>query len=66
RAPTARGIDADALAAAVRDAGGIADAVADVDTAIEHLLGQAEDDDLIVVAGTNPVVGRIRTIVDEL
>lgn len=65
-APTARGIDAEALAAAVRNAGGIADAVADVDAAIEHLLGQAEDDDLIVVAGTNPVVGRIRSIVDEL
>lgn len=65
-APTARGIHADALAAAVRSARGTADAVVDVDAAIEHLLGQAEDDDLIVVAGTNPVVGRIRSIADEL
>lgn len=65
-APTARGIDAEELAAAVREAGGIADAVVDVDAAIDHLLSQAEDDDLIVVAGTNPVVGRIRAIADEL
>lgn len=65
-APTARGIAASELAAAVRDAGGTADAVADVDAAIDHLMGQAEDDDMIVVAGTNPVVGRIRAIADEL
>ena len=65
-APTARGIDAEALATAVRTAGGVADAVVDVDAAIDHVLSQAEDDDLIVVAGTNPVVGRIRAIADEL
>ena len=56
---------ADALAAAVREAGGVADAVVDVEAAIDHLLAQAEADDLIVVAGTNPVVGRIRAIADE-
>ena len=64
-APTARGIDADELAVAVREAGGTADAVVDIEAAMDHLLSQVEDDDLVVVAGTNPVVGRIRSIADE-
>ncbi|MEM8708339.1 MAG: Mur ligase family protein [Actinomycetota bacterium] len=65
-APTARGVDADVLAAAVRRAGGAADAVADVEAAFDHLYNQADDDDLIVVAGSNPVVGIIRSLADDL
>jgi len=64
-APTARGVDAAELAVAVRAAGGTADAVYDVESAFEHLLGQVEEDDLIVVAGATPVVGRVRSIVDD-
>ena len=65
-APTARGVDAETLAAAVREAGGAADAVVDVEAAFDHVYNQAGDDDLIVVAGSNPVVGRIRDIVEDL
>lgn len=65
-APTARGVDAEMMAAAVRQAGGVADAVADVDAAFDHVYNQADDVDLIVVAGSNPVVGRIRGLVDDL
>ena len=48
------------LADAVREAGGQADAVFDVESAFDHVYNQAEDDDLIVVAGSNPVVGIVR------
>ncbi|MEM9521507.1 MAG: Mur ligase family protein [Actinomycetota bacterium] len=65
-APTARGVDAEILADAVRTAGGSADAVADVEAAFDHVFNQAGDDDLIVVAGSNPVVGRVRAIADDL
>ncbi len=65
-APTARGVDAEVLAGAVREAGGVADAVVDVEAAFDHVYNQAGDDDLIVVAGSNPVVGRIRALAEEL
>jgi hypothetical protein len=47
-------------------AGGNVDAIGDVDAAIDYIMGQAEDDDLAVVAGSNTVAGRIRSISDEL
>ena len=65
-APTARGVDAETLADAVREAGGQADAVFDVESAFDHVYNQAEDDDLIVVAGSNPVVGIVRTLAEDL
>ncbi len=64
-APTNRGLEADVLAAAVRSAGGYVDAVGDVDAALDYLLSQAEDDDLVVVTGSNAVVGRIRSSLSE-
>ena len=65
-APTARGVAAETLADAVREAGGQADAVFDVESAFDHVYNQAEDDDLIVVAGSNPVVGIVRTLAEDL
>ncbi|MEO0495641.1 MAG: Mur ligase family protein [Actinomycetota bacterium] len=65
-APTARGVDAEVLADAVRTAGGNADAVFDVESAFDHVYNQAEDDDLIVVAGSNPVVGVVRSLAEDL
>ena len=65
-APTARGVEAETLADAVRAAGGQADAVFDVESAFDHVYNQAEDDDLIVVAGSNPVVGIVRALVEDL
>ena len=64
--PTARGVDAEELAAAVRTAGGAADAITDVEAAFDHLYNQAGEDDLIVIAGSNQVVGRIRGLADDL
>ena len=65
-APTARGIDAETLAAAVREVGGMADAVADVEAAFDHAYNQAGDDDLIVIAGSSSIVGRLKQLVEEL
>ena len=65
-APTARGVDAEELAGAVRTAGGAADAITDVEAAFDHLYNQAGEDDLIVIAGSNQVVGRIRGLADDL
>ncbi|MDG2029246.1 MAG: Mur ligase family protein [Acidimicrobiales bacterium] len=54
--PTARGIPAEDLARAAETVGARADVVVDVDAAIEHALGLAADDDLVVVAGSTTVV----------
>ncbi|MBT5849673.1 MAG: bifunctional folylpolyglutamate synthase/dihydrofolate synthase [Acidimicrobiaceae bacterium] len=64
-APTARGLHADVVREAAIKAGANADAVHDVEAAIDHALGQADDHDLIVVAGSNTIVGKIRSIADE-
>lgn len=64
-APTSRGVDAAELGAAARAVGASVDVVHDVEAALDHLLGQVEQDDLVVVAGATPVVGRVRTIIDE-
>jgi len=60
--PTARGIDAVALADAVRSAGGNADPVADPEAAFDHLLNQCEDDDLLVIAGSISTIGALRSL----
>ena len=65
-APTSRGVDAEELAGAVRTAGGAADAITDVEAAFDHLYNQAGEDDLIVIAGSNQVVGRIRGLAEDL
>jgi dihydrofolate synthase / folylpolyglutamate synthase len=64
-APTTRGIDADELASAARAVGGRADAVADVAAALDHAVSLAAADDLVVVAGSTPVVGAAMQIVDD-
>ncbi len=64
-APTQRGVDAQAVAEAVGAAGGNVDVASNVEAAIDHLMAQAEDDDLIVVAGSNTVVGIVRNISTE-
>jgi dihydrofolate synthase/folylpolyglutamate synthase len=64
-APTSRGLHADVVREAAIKAGANADAVHDVEAAIDHALGQADDHDLIVVAGSNTIVGKIRSIADE-
>ncbi len=64
-APTARGLTAEVVRDAAITAGATVDAVHDVEAAIDHALGQADDHDLVVVAGSNTVVGRVRAIADE-
>jgi dihydrofolate synthase/folylpolyglutamate synthase len=64
-APTARGLHAVVVRDAAIKVGANADSVHDVEAAIDHVLGQADDHDLIVVAGSNTVVGRIRSIADD-
>ena len=54
-APSARGVEAETLAEAVRTVGGRADAVADVHAAIDHALSLATPDDLVVIAGSTGV-----------
>ncbi len=64
-APTARGLPADTVRDAAIKVGASVDAIHDIEAAIDHALGQADDHDLIVVAGSNTIVGRIRAIADE-
>jgi dihydrofolate synthase / folylpolyglutamate synthase len=64
-APTARGVAAEELAAAVRAVGGRADAVADVFAAFDHVFSLAAGDDLIVVAGSATVVAAARHLGDD-
>jgi len=64
-APTARGVPADVVRDAAIKAGAAAEAVHDVEAAIDHAFAQADDHDLIVVAGSSPVVGRVRSIAEE-
>jgi len=65
-APTARGVDAVVLRDAAEAAGAVAEAVVDVESALDHVLGQVDTDDMVVVAGSSTVVGAVRAIVDEL
>ncbi len=65
-APTARGIDAIDVRDAAVSAGAVAEAIVDVEAALDHVLGQVDADDMVVVAGSNPVVGAIRAIADEI
>ncbi len=66
RAPTPRGLPAEELARAAAAAGGTAEPVHDVEAALDHALSVAESDDVVVVAGSNTVVGAISRIADEL
>lgn len=64
-APSARGIDADVLADAVRTVGGRAESVVDVHGALEHALSLATSDDLVVVAGSITVVAASLEVTDD-
>lgn len=65
-APTARGIDAGEVAAAVRRAGGTAEPISDPEAAFDYLLNQSSDDDVIVVAGSIAVIGALRSVASDL
>ena len=65
-APTARGVDALVLRDAAAAAGAVAEAVVDVESALDHVLGQVDSDDMVVVAGSSTVVGAVRAIADEI
>ncbi len=65
-APTARGVEAAVLRDAAIEAGAVAEAVVDVESALDHVLGQVDVDDMVVVAGSITVVGAVRAIADEL
>ncbi len=64
--PSPRGIEAADLGKAVSEVGGTVEAIVDVEAAFDHVLGQVEDGDMVVVAGSNLVVGAIRAIADEI
>ena len=61
-APTARGIPASEVAAAVESVGGSAEAVADVTAAVERARSLAGEEDLVVVVGSATVVGAARSV----
>lgn len=65
-APTPRGIAASALRDTAVSLGARAEAVADVTTALDFVCGQADDEDLIVVAGSVTVLEVARTFAAEL
>ncbi|MEZ5243926.1 MAG: Mur ligase family protein [Acidimicrobiales bacterium] len=64
-APSARGIDAEVLAAAAETVGARCDAIADVRDALDHAISLAADDDLVVVAGSITVVAAALTLADS-
>lgn len=64
-APTARGVAADALAAAADTVGARADVVVDVEAALDHAMGLAAEDDLVVVAGSTTVVAAALRLADD-
>ncbi|MEQ8842486.1 MAG: Mur ligase family protein [Acidimicrobiales bacterium] len=64
-APSRRGVDAEALAAAAQRVGANVDVVVDVAGAIDHAMSLAADDDLVVVAGSITVVAAALTLADE-
>ena len=65
-APTARGIDATALRDTAISLGARAEAIADISTAIDYVLDQADDEDLVVVAGSVTVLEVVREIAAEM
>jgi dihydrofolate synthase/folylpolyglutamate synthase len=64
-APSARGIDAEVLAAAAEKVGARCDVIADVEGALDHAVSLAADDDLVVVAGSTTVVAAALAIADD-
>ncbi|GJM37484.1 MAG: dihydrofolate synthase [Acidimicrobiales bacterium] len=64
-APTARGVAADVLGAAAETVGARADVVVDVEAALDHAMGLAAEDDLVVVAGSATVVAAALRLADE-
>ena len=64
-APTARGIDATVLRDTAISLGARAEAIADISTAIDYVLDQADDEDLVVVAGSVTVLEAVREIAAE-
>ena len=65
-APTPRGVAANALRDTAVSLGARADAVADIPTALDFVLDQADDEDLIVVAGSVTVLEVAREFAAEL
>jgi dihydrofolate synthase/folylpolyglutamate synthase len=64
-APTARGIDAEVLAAAAAMVGARADVVVDPEAAMDHAVSLATADDLVVIAGSTTIVAAALSIADE-
>ena len=64
-APSARGVDAETLAAAAASVGARCDVIADVEGALDHAVSLAGPDDLVVVAGSITVVAAALTLADD-
>ena len=65
-APTARGVEAAELRDTAVSLGARVEAIADITTAIDYVLDQADDEDLIVVAGSVTVLEVAREFAAEL
>ena len=65
-APTARGVEAAELRDTTVSLGARTEAIADIATAIDYVLDQADDEDLIVVAGSVTVLEVAREFAAEL
>ncbi len=65
RAPTARGLDAEELAAAARVVGARAEAVDDPEAAFDHAMSSAAADDLVVVTGSTTIVATALRLAEE-
>ena len=65
-APTARGVEAAELRDTAVSLGARTEAIADIATAIDYVLDQADDEDLIVVAGSVTVLEVAREFAAEL
>ena len=65
-APTARGVEAAELRDTAVSLGARVEAIADIVTAIDYVLDQADDEDLIVVAGSVTVLEVAREFAAEL
>lgn len=64
-APTPRGVEAGELARAAEAVGARADVVVDVEAALDHAMGLAAEDELVVVAGSTTVVATALRLADE-
>jgi dihydrofolate synthase/folylpolyglutamate synthase len=64
-APTARGIDAEVLAAAAATVGARADVVVDPEAAMDHAVSLATADDLVVIAGSTTIIAAALSIAVE-